>query len=38
MNPGNSLDRMISQALIIIGEAEYLKEKEAWNLVVRRSQ
>jgi HEPN domain-containing protein len=38
MNPGNSLDRMISQALIIIGEAEYLKEKEAWNMVVRRSQ
>jgi HEPN domain-containing protein len=38
MNPGNSLDRIISQALIIIGEAEYLKEKEAWNLVVRRSQ
>lgn len=38
MNPGNPLDRIISQALIIIGEADYLKEKEAWNLVVRRSQ
>jgi HEPN domain-containing protein len=38
MNPGNSLDRMISQALIIIGEAEYLMEREAWNMVVRRSQ
>jgi HEPN domain-containing protein len=38
MNPENALERMISRASIVLQEAEYLKEKEAWNLVVRRSQ
>ncbi len=38
MNQGNDLERMISRALIILQEAEFLEEKEAWNMVVRRSQ
>lgn len=38
MNPNNALERMLARAAIIIQEAEYLKEKEAWNMVVRRSQ
>lgn len=38
MNQGNALVGMMSRASIILQEAEYLKEKEAWNLVVRRSQ
>lgn len=38
MSTIDSLERMISQAMIIIGEAEYLFEKDAWNMVVRRSQ
>jgi HEPN domain-containing protein len=38
MNQGNALERMMLRASIILQEAEYLKEKEAWNLVVRRSQ
>jgi HEPN domain-containing protein len=38
MKSGNALERMMSRALIILQEAEYLQEKEAWNLVVRRSQ
>jgi len=39
MNPGEgSAEQMISRALIIVEEAEYLDEKGAWNLVVRRSQ
>jgi HEPN domain-containing protein len=38
MNQGNALERMMSRASIILQEAEYLKEKEAWNLAVRRSQ
>lgn len=38
MNPENALERMISRASIVLQEAEYLKEKDAWNLVVRRSQ
>jgi len=29
---------MISRALIIVEEAEYLQGKQAWNMVVRRSQ
>jgi HEPN domain-containing protein len=38
MNHGNALERMMSRASIILQEAEYLKEKEAWNLAVRRFQ
>ncbi len=38
MNPDESTKRMISRALIIIEEAEYLQGKQAWNMVVRRSQ
>jgi len=38
VNTGNAVERMISQALIIVEEAEYLQEKRAWNMVVRRSQ
>ena len=38
MNPDASTKRMISRALIIIEEAEYLQGKQAWNMVVRRSQ
>lgn len=38
MNPSDALERMLSQASIIIQEAEYLQEKKAWNMVVRRSQ
>ncbi|MCX6668976.1 MAG: hypothetical protein NTV25_04095 [Methanothrix sp.] len=38
MNPGRALERMMSCALTIVPEAEYLQEKEAWNMVVRRSQ
>ena len=38
MNPGNGLQRMMSRALIIAQEAEFLEEKDAWNMVVRRSQ
>jgi HEPN domain-containing protein len=38
MNPSSALERMMARASIIIQEAEYLKEKEAWNMVVRRSQ
>jgi HEPN domain-containing protein len=29
---------MMARASIILQEAEYLEEKEAWNLAVRRSQ
>lgn len=38
MNSETALKGMISRASIILLEAEYLKEKEAWNMVVRRSQ
>jgi len=38
MNPDASTKRMISRALIIIEEAEYLQGRQAWNMVVRRSQ
>jgi len=38
MNPDDSTKRMISRALIIVEEAEYLQGKQAWNMVVRRSQ
>jgi HEPN domain-containing protein len=38
MNPGDALERMVSRASIILQEADYLMEKEAWNMVVRRSQ
>ncbi len=38
MNPGDALERMMSRASIIIQEADYLMEKEAWSMVVRRSQ
>ncbi len=38
MNPGHALQRMMSRALIIAQEAEFLEEKDAWNMVVRRSQ
>lgn len=38
MNPGDALERMMSRASIIVQEAEYLQEKEVWNMVVRRSQ
>jgi HEPN domain-containing protein len=29
---------MIERSSVVLGEAEYLKDKEAWNMVVRRSQ
>lgn len=38
MNPDSALKRMMARSSIILQEAEYLKEKEAWNMVVRRSQ
>lgn len=38
MNPDDALERMMSRASIIVQEAEYLQEKEVWNMVVRRSQ
>ncbi len=38
MNPNAPARRMVSRALIIIEEAEYLQRKLAWNMVVRRSQ
>lgn len=38
MNIAASVERMILQASIILEEAEYLEEKEAWNMVVRRCQ
>jgi HEPN domain-containing protein len=38
MNSETALKGMISRASIILQEAEYLKEKGAWNMVVRRSQ
>jgi HEPN domain-containing protein len=38
MKSDESTKRMISRALIIIEEAEYLQGKQAWNMVVRRSQ
>jgi len=38
MNPDDSTKRMISRAIIIVEEAEYLQGKQAWNMVVRRSQ
>ena len=38
MNSRNALERMMARASIILQEAEYLEEKEAWNMVVRRSQ
>lgn len=34
MNSGSALERMMSRAVIILQEAEYLEEKEAWNMVV----
>ena len=38
MNTDESARQMISRACIILEEAEYLQQKEAWNMVVRRSQ
>ena len=38
MNQGNALERMMARASVILQEAEFLKEEEAWNLAVRRSQ
>jgi HEPN domain-containing protein len=38
MNQGNAPERMMARASVILQEAEFLKEKEAWNLAVRRSQ
>jgi len=38
MSPDSSLERMIERSAVVLGEAEYLKDKEAWNMVVRRSQ
>ena len=38
MNSETALKGMISRASIILLEAEYLTEKEAWNMVVRCSQ
>jgi HEPN domain-containing protein len=38
MNSVTALERMMDRASIVIQEAEYLQEKEAWNMVVRRSQ
>ena len=38
MNPDESTKRMISRAQVILSEAEFLQERRAWNMVVRRSQ
>ncbi|NMB85361.1 MAG: HEPN domain protein [Methanosaeta sp. PtaB.Bin018] len=38
MKSDESTKRMISRATIIVEEAEYLQRKQAWNMVVRRSQ
>ena len=38
MKSDESTKRMISRATIIVEEAEYLQGKQAWNMVVRRSQ
>jgi len=38
MKSDESTKRMISRAHIIIEEAEYLQGRQAWNMVVRRSQ
>lgn len=38
MSQDGALKRMMERSLIILDEAEYLNNKEAWNMVVRRSQ
>lgn len=38
MSQDGALKRMMERSFIILGEAEYLNSKEAWNMVVRRSQ
>lgn len=38
MSQDSSLERMIERSAVVLGEAEYLKDKDAWNMVARRSQ
>jgi hypothetical protein len=38
MSPDCSLQKMMERSSLVLGEAEYLMEKGAWNMVVRRSQ